>query len=674
MVWSLIAWTFVALVAPAQAVILWSDLGATLVHESGTGSDILGGPVKRNDSSTDTLYFKFHVDPLSDMSTEDYFAAFEMFEAGAERLAIGNSLKAWAYSAFNTGESGKFNEISGDTDLHSSRPEKYGVGPLLPYELPRRGIESTIVFKVQYIPGGDDLVTVWLNPDLAPGASEASQPENLTTTLSANASFDEIHLRHGGGGKGWTFSDMAIATSFGDFVIASNTGSGGAMPNVEHGTSPFTFRAWQREQGVPQNSVRALAQTRDGYIWVGSDDGVARFDGVRFTSFGLRDGLRSGPVRRLFEDSHGTLWAGTAGGGLTRCQAGVFTTFTMQDGLPSDSITALAEDREGRLWVGTEAGLAVRQNGSWAPLSGTEQFKGKAITALFADRKGNLWLGAAGAGIFQFVAGKIIPVTDPAVDGLLQDPHCLLVDQAGRLWLGAGDDFVLCREGDQWHRYRIPRHLARPYVSTLVEEPDGTVWAGSVSEGLFQFKEGKLVAINASSGLSDNFVESLLVDREGNLWVGTGAGLNQLRHKNLSVFGQNEGLGYGAVQGLAEVAPGIIWAGKPSDGLYRWAGRSISPLTSVGLSRLNAQINALLVARDGSCWVAGAHGLLHFKDPKAAVEDAELPVLAGLNVISLGEDQQGGVWAGTREGDLWRLRNGSRVAETNRWQAHAITA
>ena len=138
---------------------------------------------------------------------------------------------------------------------------------------------------------------------------------------------------------------------------------------------------------------------------------------------------------------------------------------------------------------------------------------------------------------------------------MLQDPHCLLVDQAGRIWIGAGDDFVLCRDGEQWRRYRIPRHLARPYVSALAEEPDGTVWAGSVSEGLFQFKDGKLAAINASSGLSDNLVESLLVDHEGKLWVGTDAGLNRLRRKNLFVFGQNEGLGYGAVQGLAEVAP-----------------------------------------------------------------------------------------------------------------------
>ena len=162
--------------------------------------------------------------------------------------------------------------------------------------------------------------------------------------------------------------------------------------------------------------------------------------------------------------------------------------------------------------------------------------------------------------------------------------------------LGAGDDFVLCHEKDQWRRYRIPRHLARPYVSVLAEQPDGSVWAGSVSEGLFQFNGGKLAAVNASSGLSDNFVESMLVDREGNLWVGTGAGLNRIRRSNLTVFGQNEGLGYGPVQGLAEIAPGDIWACKPSDGLYRSEGGNFSRLSSAELSRRFPELNSLLVA------------------------------------------------------------------------------
>ena len=427
-------------VAPANAVVLWSDLGATLVHETGDGSDILGGALKRDDSSNDTLYFKFHVDPLSDVGTEEYFAGFQLYEGDTARVAVGNSPAAYAYSAFFTATNGEFNKVFGDVDLRSSRPESSGPGVFLPYEFPRRGIERTIVFKVQYVPGGDDVVTVWLNPDLAPGATEAGQPENLTTTFPANASFNAVHLRHVGGGGGWTFSDMEIATSFSDFVSPGSTEAGGATPGAAGGGLALTFRSWQREQGLPENSVRALAQTRDGYLWIGSEDGVARFDGVRFVSFGLREGLRSGPVRALFEDSRGALWIGTVGSGLTRWQEGQFTTFTTRDGLPANSITALGEDSEGRLWVGTEAGLAVWQNGRLSTPASAEPFKGKAITTLRKNPRGVLWMGASGAGVFQLQEGKFAALTEGSVEGLLQDPHCLLEDKAGRVWVGAGDD------------------------------------------------------------------------------------------------------------------------------------------------------------------------------------------------------------------------------------------
>ena len=654
----------------SHATLLWSDLGATLVHDSGLGSDILGGALKRDDTASDTLYFKFHVDPISDANTEEYFAAFELFEGQNERLAIGNSLKAWAFSAFNTSASGELNKVFGDIDLRSARPESSSPGVFLPYELPHRGIECTIVFKVQYVPGNDDLVTVWLNPDLAPGATEATQPEALTTTFKADASFDEIHLRHGGGGGGWTFSDMAIATSFADFVSAGSPQLGGnGQP-----ASDLTFRSWQREQGLPLNSVHALAQTPDGYLWLGGDDGVVRFDGLRFVSFGLREGLHSERVRVLFADSAGALWIGTVGGGLSCCQQGRFTTYTLQDGLPDDSITALAEDAQHRLWVGTEAGLAVWQNGHPVPLPGTGQFKGLSVTTLSQDRHRTMWVGVAGAGVFHYTGGKFVALALPAAAQLLQDPHCLLEDQAGQLWLGVGDDYVLCREGDQWRRYRLPRHLARPYASALVEEADGTIWAGSVSEGLFQFRDGKLTVINASSGLSDNAVESLLVDREGDLWVGTGSGLSRVRRKHLAIFGPNEGLGYGAVQSLAEIAPGEVWAAKPNDGLYRWQGRTFSRVAGGDLFRRFPEVNCLLAAADGSCWVGATRGLLQIKDPKADTPQAQAFALQGLNVTALAEAKGGQLWAGTREGGLWRLQAGLWSAQTNYAQAHAVTA
>jgi signal transduction histidine kinase/ligand-binding sensor domain-containing protein len=660
---------FLAMTSPA--VTLWSDLGSTLVHETGAGTDILGGAVQRDDTSTNTLYFKFHVDPVSDVSTEEYFAAFQLYEGDTERLAVGNSTKAWAYSAFKTSDTRNFKNVFGDVDLHSSRPESSSPGVYLPYELPRRGIENTIVFKVQYVPGGDDLVTVWLNPDLSPGATEDSQLEASTTTFAANASFDQIRIRHGGGGGGWTFSDMAIATSFSDFVGSSGMDLEGPSPH----SAALTFRSWQREQGLPQNTIRALAQTSDGYLWIGTDDGVTRFDGVRFVSLGLREGWRNGRVRCLRADNSASLWIGTAGGGLVRRHDGHFETFNVTRGLPNDSVTALAVDGQSRLWIGTESGLAVFENNTLTNPA-AEMFQGKSVTALLKDHQGVMWVGINGVGVFRFIDGKFQRLTDSITEGLLTEPHCLLEDHSSRIWIGAGDDFVLCREQDQWRRYRLPRHLAKPYVTALTEEPDGTVWAGSVSEGLFEFRAGKLIAINASSGLSDNFIQSLLVDREGNLWVGTAGGLDRLRRGNLAVFAQNEGLGYGPVYGLAEVAPGEIWAAKPNDGLYRLEGRTFRRLLPSDSNRRYADVGSLLALNDGNSLVGTPRGVLLFKPPKTGTRLVDEPEtdLTNKNVLCFARNTDGSVLAGTRSGDVWIRRENVWAADTNLTQTHPVTA
>ena len=190
-----------------------------MIHKTGDGVDILGGAVKRDDKANDALYFKVHIDPLSDAANEEYYAVFQLFESNEPRLAVGNAPEAWGYSAWNTSETGAENKVAGEFNLKSSQPEAAGLGVFKPYELPLHNRERTIIFKVQYVPGGDDLVTVWLSPNLGRGATAENQLEMLTTKFKANASFDQIRLRHNGGGNGWIFSDMAIATSFNDFVL-----------------------------------------------------------------------------------------------------------------------------------------------------------------------------------------------------------------------------------------------------------------------------------------------------------------------------------------------------------------------------------------------------------------------------------------------------------------------
>ncbi|MDE3069021.1 MAG: ATP-binding protein [Verrucomicrobiota bacterium] len=210
-----------------RGAVLWSDPASRVIHT--IPMDIMDGQLKRDDKASDALYFKFRVDPLSDPADEPYYALFQLVESNQMRLGVGNALEAWGYSAAYAAETGPMNKPSsdpGEFNLRSAHPEAGPMGENRPYELPSHNHPRTIVFKVQYIPGADDLVTVWLDPHLTHGWTEENQPANITTKFKANACFDKILLTQGGtggpkgdGGNGWIFSDMAIATSFNDFVV-----------------------------------------------------------------------------------------------------------------------------------------------------------------------------------------------------------------------------------------------------------------------------------------------------------------------------------------------------------------------------------------------------------------------------------------------------------------------
>src|ERR1035438_10151405 len=173
---------FAAVFCPtARVTVLWREPASRVIQDTPRGADILGGAVKRDDTASDVLYFKFHVDPLSDPANEPYYALFQLTEGETNRLAVGNAPEAWGYSACYTSETGPSNRAAGEYTLRSSHPEGSGLGGLMPYELPSHNHEKTIVFKVQYVPGGDDLITVWLDPDLTHGATAENQPENLIT-------------------------------------------------------------------------------------------------------------------------------------------------------------------------------------------------------------------------------------------------------------------------------------------------------------------------------------------------------------------------------------------------------------------------------------------------------------------------------------------------------------
>jgi len=210
---------FLAMAAPVRATILWSDAHIYLVHTNGTGEDILHGVVKpRDDTCSGTLYFKLQVEPRSDGPRKGIsrsLAGLIFYQQGREKMGVGNAPMAWGYSAFNVPGKGPSNQTDGEYNLASQYPELESAGA---YEIPRRGVVRTIVFKVEYLPGSLDRVTVWFDPNLSTGVTEQNQPANSVTRFLADASFDEIHLCHRGVGEGWKISELAIATAFEDFV------------------------------------------------------------------------------------------------------------------------------------------------------------------------------------------------------------------------------------------------------------------------------------------------------------------------------------------------------------------------------------------------------------------------------------------------------------------------
>lgn len=220
--WGLI-W-FLSLALNLEGAVLWRDPGPRIARDNGDGFDLLKGALKPHDNtSSSALYFKFTVDPLADVSVKKigpFVAGIIFYERGMEHLGIGNGAIAHAYSAFNTSEwglLGSYQNVSSNREYDLNCEFKGNkVGGVIDY--PRRGVLRTILFRVQFVPGGDDQITVWFNPVLVPGSTEYSQLPGQVTRFKADASFDELHICHRGGGDGWKFTDLAIATTFDDFV------------------------------------------------------------------------------------------------------------------------------------------------------------------------------------------------------------------------------------------------------------------------------------------------------------------------------------------------------------------------------------------------------------------------------------------------------------------------
>jgi len=465
---------------------------------------------------------------------------------------------------------------------------------------------------------------------------------------------------------------LIVLAAGGWACLASSTAAGTDETSADHG---FVIRTWGTEAGLPQSTVSAILQSRDGYLWMGTNGGLARFDGVRFKTYGLAEGLPSLPVRALFEDHQMNLWIGTSGGGLSRLRDGRIDTFTVKDGLSDSNVTALAADATRRLWIGTTNGLSLWQDGKFVQDTALAELRGKFIRAVLQDRHGVMWISSL-QGLYEFKDGRLTRSVGPLGDEVVV-AYCLLEDRGGNLWASIGNGKVLCRRNGVWGKYDEESGLPWPFVTSLAEAADGTIWAGSLDAGLYYFEAGKFHALTKRDGLSGDDIRSLFGDREGNLWVGTrSTGLNRLVRRKVAVYGPQQGLAHDFVRSVAETADGSLWVGTTGGGMYRGGPQGFTCFGD-SLIKFYTTVESVLATRDGSLWWGCARALFQWRDGKlaAAYTPAEQPWLAhGERITALCEDPSGGLWIGTDSGNLLHLRDGKFILITGQVAQGPVTS
>ena len=440
-------------------------------------------------------------------------------------------------------------------------------------------------------------------------------------------------------------------------------------------TSPFVLRSWQVEDGLPHNTVNALLQTSDGYLWLATNDGLARFDGVHFTVFGFQEGLPSLRALTLLEDRSGALWVGT-GQGLCRLQNGRFDSWTTKDGLAGNEVTSLVQDSTGALWVGTPTGLSRWQDGRVRAFGKAEGLNDKRVRALIATAEGGVLVSMFYEGLFQWDGSRFVQLAKQP-DISRAPPVCLLQDRKGNLWAGLAVGIVLCRTDGKWRQYGRNEGLPSNPVLHLVEAADGTMWAALGSGSVYSLAKRDSSAVWQKAVIPNDGAISLLEDREQNLWVSTRSrGLVRLKPKRVSVLPILSGATEAEPRTLAETPDGTLWVGTSSHGLFRIQDGKLDPFLRGPPVRGFPYVSAALAAKDGSVWWGAGPALFQWKDG-ALVSDYSAEFRSWLRedrIRALCEEREGGIWVGTQNGQLRLLRAKEFLAFTNVQPAAPVTA
>ncbi len=431
----------------------------------------------------------------------------------------------------------------------------------------------------------------------------------------------------------------------------------------------YTHRVWTEEEGLQQPTIYSIQQTRDGFLWIGTQDGLLRFDGLNFLSFdNVGSSFEHSLVRALAQDSRGNLWAASIGNGILRIRpGGSLTHFDTKSGLPSDEVFCLANGTDGSLWACTNQGLARhhvdRDPNRWQTFSTADGLSSNRIRAFCQSQDGAQWVATAESPLNRGWNGRFnrfIPEGGPAIPNSTTALACA---SDGSVWVGT-DAGVYRIANDRTRRYSVRQGLLDDSVATIAEGVHGSVWVGT-RNGLSRFRTGadglsQVSNFSTKDGLSHSGVQALFIDREGIVWAGTKAGLDQFTNGNLALYTRQEGLPGDSVGPVIQDERGHLWLGVDGRGLAEFDGHRFRALSSRdGLA--GKQVAALQIDRQGDIWAGSEGGVNRIRQGHVVGTWSGASAPAGQDVRSLIFDNDGTLWAGTPTG-LSALRGSRFVA------------
>jgi ligand-binding sensor domain-containing protein/signal transduction histidine kinase len=444
--------------------------------------------------------------------------------------------------------------------------------------------------------------------------------------------------------------------------------------NAAQPDSPFIVDSWSSEEGLPDNEVISIIQTRDGYLWLGTLHGLVRFDGIHFTIFDENKtrGLPSSRIVYLFEDSRTNLWVGTDDGGLCAIQNGLLKNFI--PGGPSGKIIGAFEDEKGTVWFGTTAGsFFCWQDGklNLHPSHFPEEFFLRAFHTLTPEKNGVLWR-LQNKSVEKFKGDKLeekfgdLPWPSSSITGVYKIPNgnfiqiqfdenitAICEDGDGNLIVGTrGYGVFLSDSNGKWQQISTEQGLSSPYVLSLCMDDQGNLWAGTDGGGLDRIKRKIFSAASESHPL---VAQSVAEDKSGAIWTAYAGGVSCLKSNVTQDFGSDQGLQDPNAWTVLVDHRQQVWVGTRFGGLFQFQTNQF--IRAPGAETLGPQIFALFEDRAGQLWAGTQKGLANFDGQKWKLFTTN-DGLSENTVRAIAQDADENFWVGTENGALNLFKDG----------------